>query len=96
MSDARRDLEFAQELAKLLGELRRSSGMSQASLAAETGLDQAAVSRVETAHRRLTVSETLQWLDALGCDLDDALSRVAELWRRHASRPPTFWEDSNG
>lgn len=85
--------EFSRALANELG-VRRSAGqVSQGTLAAELGIDQAAVSRVESGQRRLTVGETLAWFEALGFSSDEALSMIGDLWNKFGSRPPGFWEE---
>jgi len=83
--------DFHRALAALLSDLRAESHVSQATLASELGIDQAAVSRVESGQRRLTVSETFAWLEALGLDVDESALRLRDLWKLHGGRPPGFW-----
>jgi transcriptional regulator with XRE-family HTH domain len=75
----------------MLADLRSEAHTSQGTLAAELGVDQAAVSRVESGQRRLTVGETFAWLEALGFSADESATRLSELWRQNAGRPPGFW-----
>ncbi|WP_090040370.1 helix-turn-helix transcriptional regulator [Leifsonia sp. CL147] len=87
--------DFHRALANLLASSRLDAHLSQGSLAAELGIDQAAVSRVESGHRRLTVGETFAWFEALGFTIDDTSDTLAELWRTHGGRPPGFWTEHN-
>lgn len=87
--------DFHRALASLLAELRTSAHTSQGTLAAELGVDQAAVSRVESGHRRLTVGETFAWFEALGMDADSTAQQLRDLWAKHGGRPPGFWQDSS-
>lgn len=79
----------------MLAELRSESHASQGTLAAELGIDQAAVSRVESGKRRLTVSEAFAWLEALGLTADQSAARLRDLWKVHGGRPPGFWNGPN-
>ena len=83
---------FTRALAGLLRDIRIASGMSQEALAAELGLDQAAVSRVESGHRRLTVSDLLVWAEALGREPAELAQKAADLWSELAARPGSLWE----
>lgn len=85
------DSEFHRQVASRLGALRTARHTSQATLAAELGIDQAAVSRVESGQRRLTVGETFAWLEALGLTIDESLGELRGLWVAHGERPPGFW-----
>lgn len=82
---------FNRALADLLAKLRSDIELSQGSLAAELGIDQAAVSRVESGQRRLTVGETFAWFEALGVDPAEASERLLQLWESYGGRPPGFW-----
>ena len=86
------EAEFTRALAALLRDIRIESGMSQEALAAELGLDQAAVSRIESGHRRLSVSDLFDWADALGHDPRELATRAAGLWAELAAPPASLWE----
>jgi hypothetical protein len=86
------EAQFTHALAAVLRDIRIESGMSQGALAAELGLDQAAVSRVESGHRRLSVSELFDWAEALGHDARELAIRAADLWAELAVSPRSLWE----
>ncbi|PRA00200.1 transcriptional regulator [Arthrobacter sp. MYb224] len=86
--------DFHRALAELLAQLRNERHTSQGTLAAELGLDQAAVSRVESGQRRLSVAEAFGWLEALGLDSDESAIKLRDLWREFGGRPPGFWNES--
>lgn len=83
--------DFHRALAAKLAELRNQGHASQGTLARELGIDQAAVSRVESGRRRLTVAEAFAWLEALGLSVDESSDRLRDLWKTHGGRPPGFW-----
>lgn len=85
--------DFHRALSVMLADLRTDARASQGTLAAELGVDQAAVSRVESGQRRLTVGETFAWLEALGFSADESASRLRDLWQHNAGRPPGFWAE---
>jgi len=89
------DKSFHYALASLLAELRSSFGVTQEALAAELGVDQAAVSRVESGRRRLTVGEAFGWLEALGLSPKESAYKLQNLWEIHGERPPGFWAEGN-
>ena len=86
------EARFTRALAALLRDIRVESGMSQEALAAELGLDQAAVSRVESGHRRLSVSDLFDWAEALGHGPRELAIRAADLWAELAAPPGSLWE----
>lgn len=88
-----REAEFQRALTDLLCTLRADAGVSQGALAAELGIDQAAISRVESGQRRLTVTETFAWFEALGLDLHGMCARLASLWAEHGERPGSLWAE---
>ncbi|NGN85585.1 helix-turn-helix domain-containing protein [Arthrobacter silviterrae] len=88
-----REVEFHRALAQLLCDLRIEAHVSQGALSAELGIDQAAVSRVESGQRRLTVAETFSWFEALGLDLGGMSDRLLALWAEHGERPPSLWTE---
>lgn len=83
--------EFQLALSSMLSDLRLKSQASQGTLAAELGIDQAAVSRVESGQRRLAVAEVFAWLEALGLSAEESASLLSDLWKAHGKRPPSFW-----
>ena len=83
---------FDIELGRHLQQLRVNAGLSQVSLAAELGVDQTIISKVEGGHRRLSVSELLSWSEALGVSANVLTERVFELWQNTAARPGTLWK----
>lgn len=87
------EIGFHRALTQLLCELRIEAHLSQGALAAELGLDQAAVSRVESGQRRLTVWEIFSWFEALGLDVSLMSQKLASLWIEFAERPPSLWTD---
>lgn len=86
--------DFHRALATTLARLRAERQTSQGTLAAELGIDQAAVSRVESGHRRLTVAEAFAWLEALGFSADESAIQLRDLWQVYGGRPPGFWNES--
>ena len=91
-----REVEFHRALAQLLCDLRAEAHLSQGALAAELGIDQAAVSRAESGQRRLTVAETFSWFEALGLDLSQMSEQLLSLWVQYGERPPSLWGGSDG
>lgn len=79
----------------MLTDLRTQRHASQGTVAAELGIDQAAVSRVESGQRRLTVADTFAWLEALGLTPEESAVRLSTLWQTHGGRPPGFWNEAN-
>ena len=86
-----REVDFHRALAQLLCDLRLEARISQGALAAELGMDQAAVSRVETGQRRLTVAEAFFWFEALNVEPWEAGQELVRLWTEHGKRPPSLW-----
>ena len=84
---------FNRALAARLTELRKQRSTSQSTLAAELGIDQGAVSRVESGNRRLTAAQTFAWLEALGIEPDSSADELSQLWREHGERPASFWNE---
>lgn len=92
MSDTQnRASQFNHALAARLHELRKEAALSQSALAAELGVDQAAISRGETGDRKLSVGEALVWLEALGLTPEEVGSTISALWETQGSRSETFW-----
>ena len=69
--------------------------MSQSALAGDLGLDQATISRIEAAQRRVSVEDLFLWGEALGLTAQHVASLAAELWGKTAGRPPSLWESSD-
>ena len=68
-----------------LCELRQAKGLTQVQLADLTGIDQAAISRIETGHTKAMDFNVMARLcDALGCSPGELLKRVGK--RRKSSR----------
>ena len=70
---------------------RWRSGLSQSALAAELGVDQALVSRVESGERKLSFGELMVWLEALGMNEKEMLTFIGTLWSEHGSRAESLW-----
>ncbi len=87
--------DFHRALAAELSALRVARHTSQGTLAAELGIDQAAVSRVESGRRRLGVGETFAWLEALGLSASESADRLRDLWELYGGRPPGFWMEED-
>lgn len=89
------ETQFTRELGLLLQHVRQTSGLSQAALAEDLGIDQTTVSKVEGGHRRLTIAELFSWAEALGHSPEELSMDVATLWRNVAARPGTLWKASD-
>lgn len=87
--------DFHRALTNALAQKRADAAVSQGTLAAELGIDQAAVSRVEANQRRLTAGETFAWLEALGLTAEESAALLQHLWEQHGSRPAGFWDESD-
>lgn len=87
--------DFHRALTSALAQMRNDAAISQGALAAELGIDQAAVSRVEANQRRLTAGETFAWCEALGATAQDTAELLRRLWEDHGSRPAGFWEGTD-
>ena len=90
-SGKRLDLAFSREIRAL----REDAGLSQTGLAAELGVDQSLVSRVEAGSRQLTIGQAMYWLQGLGLDCESAGGLVARLWRDNGARPDSYWKSSS-
>jgi transcriptional regulator with XRE-family HTH domain len=66
-------------LGRLLARLREEAGLSQDALAAALVRDQPFVSKVERGLRRVTVTDLLAWLDALGVPLNSIVVDLESL-----------------
>lgn len=82
--------DFNLSLGRLVADLRKRSGMSQATLAEALGSQQASISKLENGSKRMTVAELSQILCACGLtfgmvsdDLDGLLAHGPQpLWER--------------
>lgn len=63
----------------LVKDQRERAGMSLARLGELTGIDPSALSRIETGQRKLTVDDILLIAQALGCETDALVPRLADL-----------------
>ena len=79
-------------LGELVSSWRRDAGLSQASLAEALGIQQAAISKLESGSSKLTVLQLLAILDACGLALSD-VSRDIETAARACGIP--IWERVN-
>jgi len=71
---------------KMLREERRLNGVTQVELAAKLGNRQTFVSKIENGERRLDVVELLEYLESIGVDSSDFISRLREKLRGVTSR----------
>ena len=67
-----------EEIGARVRELREARDMAQKDLASATGMDAAALSRVETGQRGLAIAELVSVAQALEIDPDEILLREAE------------------
>lgn len=65
------------------------AGLTQQTLGAAVGLDQATISRVESGDRKVEVELLLQILAATGHSLPDLASEIQDL----APAKPSLWKD---
>ena len=90
--EGRRNLDaFNAALRSLMLGWRESAGLSQTALAAELGIDQAVVSRIEANRREVTVAEVFLWSEATGRAADETGADLARMWTDLAARPPSLW-----
>ena len=62
-------------IGKKIRQLRMLSGLNQTELAAQLGLHQAALSRIEKGKQRLTPSQLQEIADVLGVDMNQLFER---------------------
>lgn len=86
---------FARALSGRLSDLRVASSTSQVTIAAELGVDQGVISRVEAGYRRLGVGEAYAWFEALGLTAEEASTELCSLWTTFGKRPPGFWDNDS-
>lgn len=79
-------------LGELVSSWRRGAGLSQASLAEALGIQQAAISKLESGSSKLTVLQLLAILDACGLALSD-VSQDIQAAARAGGIP--IWERIN-
>lgn len=82
------DVALAAQLRKRRLELK----FSQASLAAELGVDQSFVSRVELGERCLTFGQALKWLSLLYPNQDQLLFVLLDLSKKSVIGQESFWQ----
>ena len=63
-------------LAAAIASARQNAGVSQELLGAQTGLGQTVISRIESGHRKVEVSELIAIADRLGVDLPTLLDKA--------------------
>lgn len=80
------------KVAKYFATKRAASGLSQTALAGELRVDQSIVSRVESASRQLSLTEALQWIQALGLNPAETLEDLAAIWSQSSGRRPSLWK----
>lgn len=84
--------EAGYKLGELISAWRKRAGLSQASLAEALGVQQAAISKLESGSSKLTVLQLLAILDACGLTLSD-VSRDIESVAQAGGIP--IWERVN-
>lgn len=67
---------------KILCELRRESGITQAELARRLGVDQSLVSKIERRQRRIDIAELRRFCAALGSSLRIVVERFERSLKR--------------
>ncbi|MGO3060026.1 helix-turn-helix domain-containing protein [Corynebacterium casei] len=82
---------FRRALVIQLTQLRQQSGMSQTAIAAELGIDQSVVSRIEAGTRELGIEEVFAWGEALALRPEETSRLLAETWTTHAARRKGYW-----
>lgn len=82
------DVALAERLRSRRLELR----LSQVSLAAELGVDQSFVSRVELGERSLTFGQALKWLNFLYPNEEELISILQSLGPSHVLYGQSFWD----
>lgn len=87
---------LARKLGRTLKERRLSAGISQTTLAAELGVDQSFVSRVESGSRELSIEQWFLWMDTLGTPPQVAGGDLVRLWTQSVSNRQSYWQDDFG
>lgn len=82
---------FRDEVRTRLTSLRQQARLSQTSLAAELGIDQSIVSRVEAGTRDLGLDEVFAWGEALGLPPAETAELLLESWVEFAARRKGYW-----
>lgn len=82
-------MDFDSSLGRLVAGWRISAGLSQQSLGAAVGLDQASISRIESGDRKVDVELLLQLLAATGKTLGETAFNIENLVPVH----PSLWNE---
>lgn len=82
---------YDEVLASLLTRRRKDLGFSQAALAAELGMDQATVSKIECGHRRLSFGESISWMKVLGLNLEETKAVIEVAWEEIGDELESLW-----
>ncbi|MFC4395595.1 helix-turn-helix domain-containing protein [Arthrobacter sedimenti] len=82
-------MDFDRSLGNMAAAWRISAGLTQQTLGAAVGLDQATISRIESGDRKVDVDLLLQILAATGQSLPDVASDIQEL----APARPSLWKE---
>jgi transcriptional regulator with XRE-family HTH domain len=81
---------LSEAIARMLRELRRRHGLSQAQVAAALGRDQSLVSRLESGARRVTVDDFLLVAAAAGASFKEVTEELARAWE-FVPHPESIW-----
>lgn len=84
--------QFRRAVTSRLAVLRSQAGLSQTALAAELGVDQSLVSRVEAGTRDLGLDEAFAWGEVLGLTSEETATLLSAAWEAHAARPEGYWK----
>lgn len=81
MSDYKKDRKSIfdpryKSLISYLSELRKSVNVSQMELAVKLNLSQSDISKIESCERRIDFIETIDWLRALGLDINTSIIQL--------------------
>ena len=87
--------DLAGDLGAWVAERREASGLSQQRLAEQVGLDQAALSRIESGQRRVSIEELVRLSVALDIDDDELLGLLAHI-RSRLAPGGSIWERETG
>lgn len=82
-------MDFDAALGRLIASWRTSAGLTQQSLGAAVGLDQATISRMESGDRKVDVELLLQVLTASGLSLPAVATTIQDLSPANRS----LWND---
>ena len=77
MNTTSKKSNFENDLAKWLNSVREEKGISQEALAIQIGKGQSDIAKIENGSKKVTVSDLLLWVSALGLDYN----RIEEILR---------------